>query len=100
MTGTRAASSVLEPASPLRVLVNHEPFLGEPFNPIFKLEYAGQSEDLDHREALAWFKLHGARDMESVNSALNQAANFGIAEVVISAPVFPRNKTNPNAPKI
>jgi hypothetical protein len=89
-----------EPGQPLSVVVTHEPFLGEPFNPIFKLEYNGQSEELDHRDALVWFKQHGARNEDKVNSVLNQAANFGIAEVSISTPVFPTTRANPRAPRI
>jgi len=85
---------------PLSVIVTHEPFIGEPFNAIFKLEYLGQSEEMDHRDALVWFKKHGASNETAVNNALNQAANFGSAEVVIAKPVFPKQPVGANAPKI
>ncbi len=57
---------------PLRVTITHEPFM-----PWFKLEYNGQTEELDHAECLEWFRLRGAGDMDKVNAAINQAFNFG-----------------------
>lgn len=57
---------------PLRVTITHEPFL-----PWFKLEYDGQTEELDHEQCLEWFRLHGAKDMDKVNEAINHAYNFG-----------------------
>jgi len=62
---------VLRPG-PLRVTITHEPFM-----PWFKLEYDGQTEELDHLQCLEWFRLRGAKDMEKVNEAINQAFNFG-----------------------
>lgn len=60
------------PPGPLRVTITHEPFM-----PWFKLEYDGQTEELDHLQCLEWFRLRGAKDMEKVNDAINQAFNFG-----------------------
>ena len=67
---------------PLQVDITHEPFL-----PWVTLEFSGQTEELEHREALDWFKARGARDMEAVNSAICQALNFGRARVLIAKPV-------------
>lgn len=84
---------------PLHVIITHEPFVGEPFNAIFQLDYVGQSDELDHHEALKWFKDHGADEIKS-NVALNEAANFGSAEVVILKPRFPKVETSASAPVI
>lgn len=70
------------PDGALHVAVLHEYGL-----PWVTLEYDGKSEELDHEEALAWFKKRGARDMDRVNEAINQALNFYQAEVVIENPV-------------
>lgn len=84
---------------PLAVVITHEPFMGEPFNVLFQLEFNNQTEELDHREALQWFKNHGAKE-DVANNALNEAANFGSAEVVIAKPIFPKAATNADAPSI
>lgn len=72
---------------PLQVSVTHEPFL-----PWVTLEFLGQTEELDHQQALDWFKAHGAANMDAVNSAINQALNFGAVKIVIAKPVFPKSK--------
>ncbi len=69
---------------PLVVTISHEPFLDW-----YMLEYNGQTEELDHMECLDWFKAHGAKNMDAVNDAINQAFNFHHAEVVIGSPISP-----------
>ncbi len=72
---------------PLIVDITHEPFL-----PWCVLTYNGQTEELDHQECLDWFKAHGARDMDKVNEAVNQALNFYRAQVIIEHPTMPGPK--------
>ncbi len=69
--GQVITEQLLKPG-PLRVTITHEPFM-----PWFKLEYDGQTEELDHLQCLEWFRLRGAQNMERVNDAINQAFNFG-----------------------
>lgn len=69
--GQVITEQLLKPG-PLRVTITHEPFM-----PWFKLEYDGQTEELDHVQCLEWFRLRGAKDMEKVNAAINHAFNFG-----------------------
>jgi hypothetical protein len=84
-------------AAPLVVGITHEPFL-----PWFTITYDnGKTEELDHQGCLDWFKAHGAKDMEAVNDAINQAFNFHAAVVTIRDPVTPATKTvDANSPKI
>ncbi len=70
--------------SALVVAITHEPFL-----PWFVLTYEGKTEELDHEQCLEWFKVRGARDMDKVNDAINQAYNFHAASVSIENPVTP-----------
>lgn len=81
--------------SPLLVTITHEPFM-----PWFTIEYDGQTEELDHVEALEWFKVHGAKDMEKVNSVINQAFNFHKATCTIESPINPSVNTLGYEPKI
>ena len=69
--GQAIAAQLLRPG-PLRVIITHEPFM-----PWFKLEYDGQTEELDHVQCLEWFRLRGATDLEAVDRAINHAFNFG-----------------------
>jgi hypothetical protein len=70
-----------QPPATLLVVVTHEPFVDG-----FTLEYEDQSEDLDHVEALEWFKKRGAADMDKVNDLINHAWNFHRAEITIRNP--------------
>lgn len=69
---------------PLVVTVKHTPFLDW-----FDISYNGQSEELTHEETLAWFKAHGAANMDKVNDLICSAWNFGKAVVTIKNPVTP-----------
>lgn len=74
--------------NPLVVEITHEPFL-----PWFTVAYDnGKTEELEHEECLAWFKARGAKNMDAVNDAINQAFNFHRATVVIGNPVTPVQK--------
>lgn len=66
-------SSVVSDPTKLVVTITHEPFC-----PWFTLEYNnGQTEDLDWRQAVEWFRVRGAKNMEKIEQALDYAYNFG-----------------------
>jgi hypothetical protein len=66
----------------LKVVITHE--FGLPW---VTLEYEGKTEELEHEEALEWFRKRGAVDMDKVNEAINYAFNFYHAEVCIDNPI-------------
>ena len=79
------------PAGALLVEIKHEYGL-----PWVTLEYDGKSDELDHVEALEWFKKRGALNMDKVNEAINHALNFYHAKVVINNPIaVERNPGDP-----
>jgi hypothetical protein len=82
------------PPGSLRVIITHE--FGLPW---VTLEYEdGKTEELEHVEALEWFRKRGAVDMDKVNQAINDAFNFYHSEVVIAKPVKPAEV--PGEPKV
>jgi hydroxymethylglutaryl-CoA reductase len=81
------------PQGALRVVVTHE--FGLPW---VTLEYEGKTEDLEHADAIEWFKQRGAKDLEKVNAAINEAFNFFRVEVIISEPIKPGHK--PGEPQV
>jgi hypothetical protein len=70
---------------PLVVTITHEMFM-----PWVTLAYGDRTEELEHLEALEWFKERGVRGKEAmakVNEMINEALNFGRAEVTIKRPL-------------
>lgn len=76
----------MEPASkkiaPIEVLIKHEPF-----TPWVELHWDGQSEELEHADALTWLSSKGARDMKAANDAICHALNFGQSAFTILNPI-------------
>jgi hypothetical protein len=78
---------------PLTVTIAHEPFM-----PWVTLAYGDRTEELEHVEALEWFKARGVRGeaaLAKVNEMINEALNFGQAEVTIKKPL-PQKVGGPN----
>ena len=81
------------PEGSLLVNITHE--FGLPW---VTLEYNGKTEELEHAEALEWFQKHGAKDMDKVNEAINNALNFYHGTVVIAKPITVERR--PGEPEI
>lgn len=79
----------------MRVNISHEFFTD-----VVVVAWDGQSEELTHVDALAWFQKHGAKDMEKLNEAINCALNFGNAVFTISNPKKISYQVDPIDPKI
>ncbi len=74
--------TVSKKLAPIDVHIKHEPFM-----PWVELHWNGQSEELEHAEALTWFSSKGAKDMKAVNDAICHALNFGQAVFTILNPI-------------
>jgi hypothetical protein len=60
------------------------------------------SDDVEATEALEWFRQHhvGKMDVQLIERALDDAWNFGEANVIIVNPRFPTREESRTAPKI
>jgi hypothetical protein len=60
------------------------------------------SEDVDAEEAVEWFRLHhqGRMDYTLIERAIDDAWNFGEANVLIEKPRFPKPEYSRTSPKI
>ena len=68
--------------------------------PWVELAWLGQTEELEHAEALAWFGAHGAKDMKAANEAICHALNFGKSLYTIRNPVEPNEVKTSETPRI
>jgi len=62
----------------------------------------GSSEDVDAEEAVEWFRLHhkGRMDYTLIERSIDDAWNFGEANVLIIEPRFPKPEVSRITPNI
>jgi hypothetical protein len=60
------------------------------------------SEEIDAEEAVEWFRLHhqGKMDYTLIERAIDDAWNFGEANILIDKPRFPKQEVTRTTPNI